>query len=66
MKMIPFVIPIEAADQITLVNLQEARRYMLNELKQHKKGDYWIHPEDIGNYEGYLKALDVLIPYYGG
>jgi len=26
-----FVIPIEAADQITLVNLQEARRYMLNE-----------------------------------
>jgi hypothetical protein len=66
MKMIPFVIPIEAADQITLTNLQEARRYMKDELKKHKKGDYWIHPEDIVNYDGYLKALDVLIPYYGG
>ena len=61
-----FVIPIEAADQITLVNLEQARKYMLDELKKHKKGDYWIHEDDIGNYEGYLKALDVLIPYYGG
>ena len=61
-----FVISIEAADQITLANLEQARKYMLDELKQHKKGDYWIHEDDIGNYEGYLKALDVLIPYYGG
>jgi len=61
-----FTIPVEAADQITLANLQQAREYHKSELKKYKKGGYWIHPEDVVHFEAYIKALDILIPYYGG
>jgi len=61
-----FTIPVETADQITLANLQQAREYHKSELKKYKKGEYWIHPEDVELYHAYIQALDVLIPYYGG
>ena len=61
-----FVIPIEAADQITLANLQQAREYHKSELKKHSKGGYWIHEEDVAHFHAYIQALDILIPYYGG
>lgn len=66
MKKNQFVIPIEAADSITLANLQQAREYHKSELKKHSKGDYWIHADDVAHYHAYIQALDILIPYYGG
>jgi hypothetical protein len=66
MKKNQFVIPIEAADIITLANLQQAREYHKSELKKHSKGGHWIHPEDVAHYNAYIQALDILIPYYGG
>jgi hypothetical protein len=66
MKKNQFVIPIEAADSITLANLEQAREYHKEELKKHSKGGHWIHPEDVAHYNAYIQALDILIPYYGG
>jgi hypothetical protein len=60
-------ISFECADAITLANLQNARKYHKSELNKKKKNpSYWIHPEDQVLYGEYIRALDVLIDYYGG
>lgn len=67
-------IPFEVADGITKANLIEARRYLQSELDQweaNPKDDdnptgYWLHPEDVVNNQKLIKAMDLLIKYYGG
>jgi hypothetical protein len=57
----------ECADAITLANLKQAKKYHKGELKKKKENpSYWIHPEDQVQYGEYIKALDLLIDYYGG
>lgn len=50
----------ETADEITLANLKESAKSLKDMLKT------LTHPEDIVNYQEYLKATKVLIKYYGG
>ena len=49
------ILPVEAADSITIANLSNMRNYLQSELDQWKanpKNDnnptgYWLHPEDV-------------------
>ena len=64
----------EVADGITLSNLKEHRKYLSDELQQwtdNPRTDfnptgYWLHPEDVVGNTVFVKALDVVISYYGG
>jgi hypothetical protein len=53
------------ADRVTLLNLQDQRKYLRKELKDHKKGKY-LHPEDVVRNAEIIACLDILIAYYGG
>ena len=67
-------IPFEVADGITLASLKEARDYLQSELDQwyanpkteNNPGGYWLHPEDVGKNHNLIRAMDLLIKYYGG
>ncbi len=57
----------ETADRITTINLQNARKYLLQELKENKENGVWLHSEDIVFSENVLiPALETIIEYYGG
>ena len=55
----------ETADRITLLNLQDQLKYLRKELEDFKEGK-WLHPEDVVNNAKLIKALELLISYYGG
>jgi hypothetical protein len=55
----------EAADRITVLNLQECRGYLKKELRDFKKGKY-LHPEDVAGNIKLIEAMDLVIKYYGG
>jgi hypothetical protein len=67
-------IPFEVADGLTKTNLIESRRYLQSELDQweaNPKDDnnptgYWLHPDDVVNNMKLIKAMDLVIKYYGG
>jgi len=58
-------IDFEIADRITLLNLQDQRKFLKKDLKDHKKGKY-LHPEDVERHAEIITALELLIEYYGG
>lgn len=68
------VIPHEVSDGITLTTLIESRDYLQSELDQWtanpkdemNPGGVWMHPEDVVNNMKYIRAMDILIGYYGG
>jgi hypothetical protein len=55
----------ETADRITLLIMQDQRRYLQKELDDFDDGKY-LHPEDVVNNVKIIAALELLIPYYGG
>lgn len=67
-------IPFEVADGITRANLIECRNYLQSELDQWEANPkdelnptgYWLHPEDVVNNMKYVRAMNVLIGYFGG
>ena len=68
------VIPHEVSDGITKATLIESRDYIQSELDQWyanpKTEDnpegYWLHPEDLANNYNLIRAMNLLINYYGG
>ena len=64
----------DCADRVTLINLQDWRKYLKKELAMWKKNPktpenpsgYWLHPEDVTNNVRYIAALDLIIGAYGG
>ena len=68
------VIPHEVSDGITLATLQDTRDMLQSELDQwnaNPKTDdnpsgYWLHPEDVVGHMFLIRALKLLIEYYGG
>jgi hypothetical protein len=68
------VIPHEVSDGITLATLQDTRDMLQSELDQwnaNPKTDdnpsgYWLHPEDVVGHMHLIRALKILIEYYGG
>jgi hypothetical protein len=67
-------IPYEVADGITLATLKDAREYLQSELdrwNENPKTDtnpdgYWLHPDDVVGNMQLIRAMNVLIDYYGG
>ena len=67
-------IPYEVSDGITLATLKDAREYLQSELDRWNANPktednptgYWMHPEDVVNNMNYIRAMNVLIDYYGG
>lgn len=68
------VIPFEVADGITRANLIECRNYLQSELDQWQANPkdelnptgYWLHPEDVVNNMKYIRAMNIMIGYFGG
>jgi hypothetical protein len=67
-------IPFEVADGITKANLIECRNYLQSELDQWETNPkdetnpdgYWLHPEDVVGNMQLVKAMTLIINYYGG
>jgi len=67
-------IPFEVADGITKANLIDARDYLQSELDQWQTNPknetnpngYWLHPEDLALNMQLIKAMTLIINYYGG
>lgn len=67
-------IPYEVADGITKTNLIDARKYLQSELDQWNANPktednptgYWLHPEDIAKNYNLIRAMDLVIAYFGG
>ena len=63
----------EAADRITVLNLQDYRTYLKKELAQWKKNPktdsnpdgYWLHPEDVSGNIQTIEALNLVIKHFG-
>jgi len=63
----------EAADRITVLNLQDYRAYLKKELAQWKKNPktetnpdgYWLHPEDVAGNIRAIEALSLVIKHFG-
>ena len=63
----------EAADRITVLNLQDYRTYLKKELAQWKKDPktdsnpdgYWLHPEDVSGNIQTIEALNLVIKHFG-
>ena len=67
-------IPYEVAHGITLASLIDSRDYLQSELAQWQENPkdetnpdgYWLHPEDVVNNMKYIRAMNLLIGYFGG
>ena len=67
-------IPVEVADNITRVNLLEAKRYLQSELDawaENPKDELnptgvWMHPDDVVGNGKLIRAFSMIIDYYGG
>ena len=63
----------EAADRITVLNLQDYRTYLKKELAQWKKNPRtdsnpdgcWLHPEDVSGNIQTIEALNLVIKHFG-
>jgi hypothetical protein len=68
------VIPYEVADGITRATLIESRNSLQSEMDKWKANPqdelnpngYWMHPEDVIDNMKYVRAMNVLIGYFGG
>lgn len=59
-------IPYEVADSITLKTLEASHKLLKKDMKAHQNENEYMHPEDYANNVEYMKAMKVLIKYYGG
>lgn len=59
------VLDSEAADRITLCNLQDYRNYLKKEIEDFKKGK-WLHSEDVAGNIQRIEALNLIIKDFGG
>ena len=55
----------EAADSITVCNLQDYRDYLKQELEDFKEGK-WLHSEDVAGNIKRIEALNLVIKDFGG
>lgn len=58
-------IDFETADKITLLNLQEYRTSLKNELDRYLTGE-WLHPDDVARNAKTIEALNLIIREFGG
>jgi hypothetical protein len=51
----------DIADSITVATLKAYRKSLKKHLKDHKKGEAWLHPDDVPNLTKTIEALDIVI-----
>ena len=56
----------DTADRITLTSLKDHRKILKKEIKDYLKKDKWLHADDVIHNTELVKALELLITYYGG
>ena len=69
-----FKISQESADQITVDNLTQWRKYLQSELDQWaanpknemNPGGVWMHPDDVVGNTKYIMACTLIIDAFGG
>ncbi len=54
----------ETADRITLANLIDIRDTLRNEISEYKAGR-WMHQEDVRHNKKRIKALNLILEYFG-
>ncbi len=54
----------ETADRITILSIQDHRKYLKKELKDYRKGE-WLHSEDVANNIKLIDAMNLILKYYG-
>jgi hypothetical protein len=67
-------IPAEVADGIAKAVLIDMRNYLQSEMDQWEENPkdelnpdgYWLHPEDVVNNMKHIRAMNLLIGYFGG
>jgi hypothetical protein len=59
-------IDFETADRITLSSLKDHRKYLSKELEDYFKKDRWLHTDDVIRNAELIKAIELIIAYYGG
>ena len=65
MKPARLEIDYDTADRITVICLKDHRKYLKQELKKFKKGEY-LHPDDVVYNTQMIAALDTVIKHFGG
>jgi hypothetical protein len=55
----------EIADRIALLSLKDLRKYLKKDLEDQSEGK-WLHPEDVVRHAELIKAIELIISYYGG
>lgn len=68
----PITIDLETADRITLLNLQNYREFLQDQLDRYHsdpRGDdnpngVWLHPDDVVENTKAVKALDIIIGHF--
>lgn len=58
-------IDFETADRITVLTLNDQRKYLQKELADFEQGG-WLHPDDVVKNIKMIAALELIIPYFGG
>ena len=61
-----FTIPIEAADNITLQNLEDHYKMTKDSLDKWYEGKGWMHREDVDHCVILMDHLKAVIDYFGG
>jgi hypothetical protein len=57
-------IDFETADKITVLNLQDYRRYLKRELRDYHRGEY-LHPDDVIINMSVIQAIGIVLKQYG-
>ena len=68
----PITIDLETADRITLLNLQDYRQFLQDQLDSYftdPRGDenpngVWLHPDDVVENTKAVSALDIIISHF--
>ena len=63
-NMAQILIDWESWDRLTVDNLKEYRRLLKRQLREHKRGEGYLHPDDVENTPKLIKALDIIIKQY--
>lgn len=58
-------IDFETADRITILNMQEIRQRLIDDMNDYYNGG-WLHPDDVLMNKQYIECLDVMIDFWGG
>ena len=64
-KMDGLKIDYETADRIAALSLKDIKESIQRDMKEHDQFGGFMHPQDIVNNLQLIKAIDLLLSYYG-